>query len=488
MSRIEKILQAMIDETSYDKAPQSRIEAILLAIKNNTQYSHLPHSRIEEILLAIKNNTSYDKEPMSRIEEILLAKLNSVEYKKPVQSKIEKLLLKWFYQDLYLTLKGVPPLTFTTNGQPLVDWTIYGNTINDESVGDRTGNLFDGEIEQGSFNGTTGAEVSSDIRVRTTPLTITPNTFTINANGVDKVILLVYDGDTYLPNESVTDFKALPYHHTFSNNRTVRFAFGKNDNSTITTSDISNIMLNSGSEPLPYEPCGYRVPVTVSNGADTQTTNLYLPEQIRKVRDEAEYIDFGEQKQHRVRKNLANNNRLISNMYTVSESNNYLHVVGTNTSSEINAIIISRTVELEPGVYDLVNNSSALLNFDYKDENNNTKWANTPANSIATFTYPSNVKRGLNVYKAVAAGSSVDDYFQVMIVKHGNDTTIYEPYITNTELDVTLPALPTLSGTNTLSVGTEVQPSNMEIIYAPNEPELRLMMKKIEVMKNEQRT
>ena len=50
----------------------------------------------------------------------------------------------------------------------------------------------------------------------------------------------------------------------------------------------------------------YRVPVTVSNGADTQTTNLYLPEQIRKVGDEAEYIDFGEQKQHRVRKNLAN--------------------------------------------------------------------------------------------------------------------------------------------------------------------------------------
>lgn len=93
MSQIEKILQAMIDETSYDETPQSRIEAILLAIKNNTQYSDLPYSRIEEILLAIKNNTSYDKEPMSRIEEILLAILNGTSYDKAPQSRIEELFI-----------------------------------------------------------------------------------------------------------------------------------------------------------------------------------------------------------------------------------------------------------------------------------------------------------------------------------------------------------------------------------------------------------
>lgn len=32
-----------------------------------------------------------------------------------------------------------------------------------------------------------------------------------------------------------------------------------------------------------------------------------------------------------------------------------------------------------------------------------------------------------------------------------------------TSVDVTLPALPTLSGTNTLSVGTEVQPSRIQL-------------------------
>ena len=47
-----------------------------------------------------------------------------------------------------------------------------------------------------------------------------------------------------------------------------------------------------------YEPYGYRVPVTVTNGTDTETTNIYLPEQIKMVGDEAEYVDYKEQKQY----------------------------------------------------------------------------------------------------------------------------------------------------------------------------------------------
>ena len=54
-----------------------------------------------------------------------------------------------------------------------------------------------------------------------------------------------------------------------------------------------------------------------------------------------------------------------------------------------------------------------------------------------------------------------DNRFQLLSADIEDDT--YEPYIENTEVDLTLPALPTLSGTNTLSVGTEVQPLNVEI-------------------------
>lgn len=53
--------------------------------------------------------------------------------------------------------------------------------------------------------------------------------------------------------------------------------------------------------------------------------------------------------------------------------------------------------------------------------------------------------------------------FYPMIRKADIEDDTYEPYIENTDLDVTLPALPTLPGTNVLSVETEVQPSSVEI-------------------------
>ena len=42
----------------------------------------------------------------------------------------------------------------------------------------------------------------------------------------------------------------------------------------------------------------YHVPVTITNGTDTETVSIYLDEQLKKVGDEAEYIDYAEQKRH----------------------------------------------------------------------------------------------------------------------------------------------------------------------------------------------
>lgn len=66
---------------------------------------------------------------------------------------------------------------------------------------------------------------------------------------------------------------------------TLRFALSR----AHTSQTFSHIMFNEGSTALPYET--YQPPVT---------TTIYLPEQIKKVGDEAEYIDYGEQKFHRI--------------------------------------------------------------------------------------------------------------------------------------------------------------------------------------------
>ena len=605
MSRIEKILRAMIDGTSYGEEPQSRIEAILLAIKNNTQYSHLPHSRIEEILLAIKNNTSYDKEPMSRIEEILLAKLNLVEYKKPVQSKIEKLLLKWLYQDLYLTLKGVPPLTFTTNGQPLVDWTIYGNTINGESVGDRTANLFNGDLQKGYWINATDLGQTSSEAFRSFKIFLPAGTYTLSFEINVNIVRLIADGTlTQNVGNNLTE-----YTFTTQTNNDVGFSFRITGTSQVPW-DNSDIMLNIGSVAIPYEPYGYRVPVTIdgknllqntvksqtkngvtftvnndgsvtcngtasnntffkigdlsltsqsyiltgcpSNGgkfsytlrcykngniigvddgngvninesidgyieiriasgytcdnltfypmvrkADIEddtyepyyepiTTNLYLPEQIKMVGDEAEYADYQEQKLHRVRKNLLQNTVKSQTKNGVTFTVNNDGSVTCNGTASNNTFFKIGDLSLTSQSYILTGCPSNGGKFSYtlRCYKNGNIIGVDDGNGV-------NINESIDGYIEIriASGYTCDNLtFYPMVRKADIEDDTYELYIENVDLDVTLPALPTLSGTNTLTVGTEVQPSNMEIIYAPKEPELKLMMKKIEVMKNEQRT
>ena len=140
MSRIERILQAIIDGISYSEAPQSRIEEILLAIKNNTDYLKSPYSRVETLFLAIKDNTDYSNLLQSRIEEILEHKLHNIVYEKDALSRIEKLLVDWINKADYYELIGIPPLTFVSNGENLVDYRIYGAS---GGVGDITRNLFD---------------------------------------------------------------------------------------------------------------------------------------------------------------------------------------------------------------------------------------------------------------------------------------------------------------------------------------------------------
>lgn len=54
MSRVENELDALINDTSYDEAPQSRVESILNATINNLEYNAPPGSRIEKQLIELK--------------------------------------------------------------------------------------------------------------------------------------------------------------------------------------------------------------------------------------------------------------------------------------------------------------------------------------------------------------------------------------------------------------------------------------------------
>lgn len=208
----------------------------------------------------------------------------------------------------------------------------------------------------------------------------------------------------------------------------------------------------------------YSVPLTVTIGTDTQITNIYLPEQIKMVGDEAEYIDYGEQKQHRVRKNLLP--KKITTSYSsqgilvTSESDGTLSVNGIATGTIFFYLANKKSYPFDTILNGCPQGGSSV-GYVLRAV------AKTPQVIIYTdfgngVLIPANTEVELEI--RVQNGTECNYLkFKPMMRKADIIDDTYEPYIENTDLNVTLPTLPTLSGTNTLSIDTAVQPSKVEI-------------------------
>ena len=211
----------------------------------------------------------------------------------------------------------------------------------------------------------------------------------------------------------------------------------------------------------------YKVPVTVSNGTDTLTTPIYLPEQIRKVGDEAEYIDYAEQKMHRVRKNLLQNTATSQTINGVTFTVNGDGSVTCNgTAPQYIELILVTAFPLLAGNYRLIGTPSGGSGSSYYlrawyNNSGSTVWIYDTGNGYNfTLTDVATMRSSI----VIRPGQVLDNItFYPMIRKVDIEDDTYEPYIENTDLDVTLPALPTVTGTNVLSVGTTVQPSRVEV-------------------------
>ena len=129
-SREEAIMQNILGASNVLEPAESNIEEILQAILYNTPYTKKAESEIEKILLAIKNNGTYDGEGESRDMKILIAILNGLDYAEEAESRIEELYVEWLQQRQQIkVIEGVPPLSFTSKGNPLTAWSITGNTV-----------------------------------------------------------------------------------------------------------------------------------------------------------------------------------------------------------------------------------------------------------------------------------------------------------------------------------------------------------------------
>lgn len=220
-------------------------------------------------------------------------------------------------------------------------------------------------------------------------------------------------------------------------------------------SATENLMLNQGGTVLPYEPYG------------GETTNIYLDKPLKMVGDETEYVNYATQKQHRVRKNLVQTiatSKTINDITFTVNANGSVTCNGTNHGN--NPIIFELNnpdVVFPKGVY-ITSGCPAggSITGGYKIQYYDGSGWNYELGSGSTFTLSGNLKyRSRILISKDVTVTNLTFYPMLRLASIEDDT--YEPYIEDTELDVTLPALPTLSGTNTLMVDTQVKPSKIMV-------------------------
>lgn len=275
-SREEAIMQNILGASNVLEPSESNIEEILKSILYNTPYTKEAEFEIEKILLAIKNNGTYDGEGESRDMKILIAILNDLDYTEEAESRIEELFIEWLQQRSQIkVLEGVPPLTFPARGLPLINYLIEGNTVQNgtptpdnpimpQGTGERTGNLFD-EI----YVSHTGSTVIYK------PIYVGDGTFTLSSD----IPRFTGAGQLFLLSGDVTSGATTGINDVY--NGLSRTASSTNGYVTIgyrqynvSTPDVTNynVMLNTGSTAQPYEPYGYKIPITCGG----VTTDIYI--------------------------------------------------------------------------------------------------------------------------------------------------------------------------------------------------------------------
>lgn len=288
-SREEAIMQNILGASNVLEPSESNIEEILKSILYNTPYTKEAEFEIEKILLAIKNNGTYDGEGESRDMKILLAILRESSYTEETESRIEELFAEWLQQRSQIkVLEGVPPLTYTARGLPLINYLIEGNEehtgtpspqnpVMPNGTGDMSSNLFYISLPKNDY---------AAIVYQWTLSGLTPNAqYTCSSNFVQSgTTASIWFGGTSSGTNGVSANASKTMTANSDGEIIMYIKHSPNNAYDQIVNNTTWVMVNAGSTALPYEPYGYKIPIS-SNGV---TTNVYLGEvqtvrQIKKV-------------------------------------------------------------------------------------------------------------------------------------------------------------------------------------------------------------
>ena len=355
------------------------------------------------------------------------------------------------------TITGVPPITFDgSTGEPLVSWTILGNgqqtgTPSPDNIimptfcGVRTGNLISLPTVTATIDGLT---VSSN----TESITISGNaTTTWESNSAWKQFDFTLEAGEYTlslgeprayqngyaprlhkydDGSVLCDYLISPVTFTLSEKTHVYLAFYINDKQL--SNDKWVFMLNLGSTALPYEPFGWAEKITCAG----QTVPVYLGE-VPTVRRVRKLVLTGEE------------TWLSSGMYTGAVYAYHSQFPGIKPLTPIFCTHLAYAYE------------SSYVQGTCKND----------SNSVGLWIFDTTISpTGFKSYLAAqyAAGTPVTVWY---VLATPETAIVNEPlakigtYADELHSEDAAVTIPTTKGQNTLTVDTDLQPSEMTITY-----------------------
>ena len=352
-------------------------------------------------------------------------------------------------------LQEFPPLLFKGKEQSeLLNYRIYGDTVDGESVGGRTANLIQGSIKNANIGNNGKINTSNEYFLVYAPV-VTGESYTIsNNNGTN-----VYAFYNAVPSaETATSYDSS--RQIFSTS-TITFVSPITGYIAVRLANTAqDIMINPGSTALPYEPYGYKVPVKVEG--KNLFNNIWEQGNIRADNGQKEasnmmicsdYFPVEYDKTYSISRTISEG---YNNVRGYDASKNYIGG-GTTVCSVTNPFANADT---KKGIIKITNSLVAFVKFNHYSNNLNMKYmivegdyTNTPIPPYEPYREP--VITNLYLPEPIKMVGDEAEYIDYAEQK--------QHFADGTSVDVTLPALPVLPGTNTMSIDTTVQPSRIDI-------------------------
>ena len=326
----------------------------------------------------------------------------------------------------------------TQNGTPTPT-----NPVEIQSVGDKTNNLLDISDFNVSFTDSYYINTKTDFILKPSTKYVLSFNYKINSATADVKFGvgygtnaysndIVYSSD-YLNQDSGRNTVEFTTPDDIGNDKYLAVRFARTRVSASVNVDISSIQLEEGSTATSYEPYGYRIPITVSNGTETKTTNIYLKEPLRKVGDSADYLDL-------------TNKKVVRNVKEISLSQ---QTAGVYTYSNLNGVAFANALDSSKNRVVGLSNVDTVINKTPKE--GHYMWFGVNSKVIYWV--------GILDYLGISNVSEFNNWLK------SNLTLAYYGLETPIEESVNVSMVPRLTGNVTYTIGTGIQPSKIEYGY-----------------------